>query len=191
MNQVFDDKVVVVTGPSRGIGRAVALAFARQGAKLVLAARSANQLACQLEHEIRDLGAEALSVPTDVTSEASVHTMVETTMRRFGRIDVLVNNAGIGKVGGIESATFGDDVNETLQASLFGMIRVTRQVLPILRRQGSGSIVDGSSVMGRRGFAASRPRDGRSAVKRLTCARVTAATCRSSSFNPHSPPPTC
>ena len=149
---MFDDKVVVVTGASRGIGRAVALAFARQGAKLVLAARSADRLT-QLEHEIRDLGAEALSVPTDVTSEASVHTMVETTMRRFGRIDVLVNNAGIGKVGGIESATFGDDVNETLQASLFGMIRVTRQVLPILRRQGSGSIVNMSSVMGRKAFA--------------------------------------
>ena len=152
MNALFENKVVVVTGASRGIGRDVALAFARHGAKLVLAARSAHRLA-EVESEIGDLGGEALSVPTDVTSEASVHTMVETAMHRFGRIDVLVNTAGVGKVGGVESVTFNDDVRETLQASLFGMIRVTQQVLPILREQGSGSIVNMSSVMGRKAFA--------------------------------------
>jgi NAD(P)-dependent dehydrogenase (short-subunit alcohol dehydrogenase family) len=152
MNAKLENKVVVVTGASRGIGRDVALAFARRGAKLVLAARSADRLA-QVENEIRALGAEALSVPTDVTSQASVRTMVEIAMHRFGRIDVLVNNAGIGKVGVIDSDTFHDDVDQTLQASLFGMIRVTQQVLPILRRQGSGSIVNMSSVMGRKAFA--------------------------------------
>lgn len=151
MNTKMNNKVVLVTGASRGIGRDVALAFASHGAKLVLAARSAERLA-QVEKEIHDLGAEALSVPTDVTSQVSVQAMVDAAMHRFGRIDVLVNNAGIAKVGVIESATFHDDVSHTLEASVFGMIRVTQQVLPILRRQGSGSIVNMSSVMGRKAF---------------------------------------
>jgi NADP-dependent 3-hydroxy acid dehydrogenase YdfG len=142
----------LVTGASRGIGRDVALAFARQGARLVLAARSADRLA-QVQNEIRDLGSEALSAPTDVTSEDSVNAMVETAMNRFGRIDVLVNNTGIGKVGPVETASFEEDVRQTLQASLFGMIRVTQRVLPIFRQQGSGTIVNMSSVMGRKAFA--------------------------------------
>jgi NAD(P)-dependent dehydrogenase (short-subunit alcohol dehydrogenase family) len=106
-----------------------------------------------VQNEIRDLGADALSVPTDVTSIPAVNALVEAAMNRFGRIDVLVNNAGIGKVGGVESATFDEDVRQTLQASLFGMIHVTQCVLPILRRQRSGTIVNMSSVMGRKAFA--------------------------------------
>ncbi|WP_433283895.1 SDR family NAD(P)-dependent oxidoreductase [Pseudonocardia sp. CA-142604] len=152
MNASFANKVVLVTGASRGIGRAVALAFAREGARLVLAARSVDRLA-EVEKEVRDLGAEALSVPMDVASPDAVEALVDEAMTRFGRIDVLVNNAGIGKVGGVESAVFEDDVRQTLEASLFGMIHVTQRVLPILRRQGSGAIVNMSSVMGRKAFA--------------------------------------
>jgi len=152
MNTSLANKVVLVTGASRGIGRNVALAFAREGAQLVLAARSVDRLA-QVENEIHSLGSEALSVPTDVTSHDDVTAMVDAAINRFGRIDVLVNNAGIGKVGGIDSAAFEDDVRQTLQASLFGMIQVTRRVLPILRQQGSGTIVNMSSVMGRKAFA--------------------------------------
>jgi NADP-dependent 3-hydroxy acid dehydrogenase YdfG len=148
----FENKVVLVTGASRGIGRGVALAFAREGARLVLAARSADRLT-QVQNEIHELGAEAVSVPTDVTSHAAVETLVETAMDRFGRIDVLVNNAGIGRVGGVDSETFEEDVQQTLQASLFGMIHLTRRVLPILRQQKSGAIVNMSSVMGRKAFA--------------------------------------
>lgn len=152
MTSFFANKVVLVTGASGGIGRAVALAFAREGAQLLLAARSVNRLT-QVENEVRDLGSEALSVPTDVTSQDAVTALVEAAMNRFGRIDVLVNNAGIGKVGGIESAAFEDNVRQTMQASLFGMIHLTQRVLPILRQQGSGTIVNMSSVMGRKAFA--------------------------------------
>jgi NADP-dependent 3-hydroxy acid dehydrogenase YdfG len=152
MKTLFENKVVLVTGASRGIGRDVALAFAREGAALILAARSAERLA-QVQNEIRDLGSDALSVPTDVSSVPAVKALVEAAMNRFGRIDVLVNNAGIGKVGGVESAGFDQDVRQTLQASLFGMINVTQCVLPILRQQRSGAIVNMSSVMGRKAFA--------------------------------------
>ncbi|QIQ06048.1 SDR family NAD(P)-dependent oxidoreductase [Streptomyces liangshanensis] len=148
----FENKVVLITGASRGIGRAVALAFAREGAQLVLAARSAPRLD-QVETEARTLGSQVLSVPTDVTSESDVAALVEAATRRFGRIDVLVNNAGIGKVGEIESEEFPDKVHQTLQASLFGMISVTRHVLPVFRQQGSGAIVNMSSVMGRKAFS--------------------------------------
>ncbi len=152
MNAQFENKVVLVTGASRGIGRDVALAFARQGASIILAARSVEHLD-RVAREIRDLGREALAVPTDITSPAAVTTLVESAMNRFGRIDVLVNNAGIAKVGTIESVEFEDDLRDTLQASLFGMIHVTQRVLPILRRQGSGTVVNMSSVMGRKAFA--------------------------------------
>ncbi|HZA09366.1 SDR family oxidoreductase [Mycobacterium sp.] len=152
MKRHFENKVVLVTGASRGIGRDVALAFARQGARLILAARSADQLA-RVQDEVRALGADALSVQTDVTSPAAVKALVDTATDRFGRIDVLVNNAGIGKVGDVASPEFADNVRQTLKASLFGMIDVTQRVLPILRQQRSGTIVNMSSVMGRKAFA--------------------------------------
>lgn len=152
MSKFFAGKVVLITGASQGIGEAVALAFARQGARLVLAARSAERLAL-VEKEVRELGGEALSVPTDVTSPDAVSDLVDATMDEFGRIDVLVNNAGMGKVGLVGAETFADDLRNTQRASLFGMIDVTQRVLPILRRQRSGTIVNMSSVMGRKAFA--------------------------------------
>jgi NAD(P)-dependent dehydrogenase (short-subunit alcohol dehydrogenase family) len=148
----FRDQVVLVTGASRGIGRAVARSFARDGARLVLAARSTDGLA-GTEDEVRALGADALAVPTDVTSSESVAAMVDAAVARFGRIDVLVNNAGIGRVGPTDDPAFADDVRDTMQASLFGTVQVTQQVLPVLRRQGAGAIVNMSSVMGRKAFA--------------------------------------
>ncbi|MER6222195.1 SDR family oxidoreductase [Streptomyces sp900105755] len=152
MSDFFVNRVVLITGASRGIGRAIALAFAREGALLVLAARSAEGLA-EVEGEVRALGSKALSVPTDVTSPEAVMALVDAAVSRFGRIDVLVNNAGIGKVGCVESAAFEDNVRQAMRASLFGMINVTQRVLPVLRRQGSGAIVNMSSVMGRKAFA--------------------------------------
>ncbi|MET8995805.1 SDR family oxidoreductase [Amycolatopsis sp. NPDC004169] len=152
MSRSFAGKVVLITGASRGIGRAVALAFAAEGARLVLAARSAERLA-EVEQEVLALGAEALSVPTDVSAPEEVAALVGSAVRRFGRIDVLVNNAGIGKVGEVADGSFAEDLRLTQSASLFGMISVTQQVLPVLRRQGSGAIVTMSSVMGRKAFA--------------------------------------
>jgi short-subunit dehydrogenase len=146
------NKVVLVTGASRGLGRSIALAFARKGSRLVLAARSAGRLA-QVEREIQALGAEAISIPTDVSQPDSVRNLVDSAMSAFGRIDVLVNNAGIARFGAVELPAFDDNLRQTLGASLFGMIDVTRRVLPIFRQQGSGAVVNMSSVMGRKAFA--------------------------------------
>jgi NAD(P)-dependent dehydrogenase (short-subunit alcohol dehydrogenase family) len=152
MTKVFESKTVLVTGASRGIGKAVALAFAREGAALVLAARSSGRLEA-VHSEIRGLGGQAIWVPTDVTSTSDIDALLQAAMKRFGRIDVLVNNAGIGKVSAIEAAEFEEDLRSTLQASLFGAIHLTRQVLPIMHSQRSGAIVNMSSVMGRKAFA--------------------------------------
>lgn len=148
----FKGKVVVITGASKGIGKALALNFAENGASVAVVARSAGPLD-EVAKQIDDLGGEALSVPADVTSPEEVRVLVEKVMDRFGRIDVLVNNAGIARVCAVESPTFATDAHETMQASLFGAINVTQQVLPILRRQGSGMLVNMSSVMGRKSIA--------------------------------------
>jgi NADP-dependent 3-hydroxy acid dehydrogenase YdfG len=149
---IDNESVVLITGASRGIGRAVALAYAKRGARIILAARSAEALA-SVESAVASLGAEAISVVTDVTSDESVAGLISVVEEKFGRVDVLVNNAGIGLVGEVSSPSFAGDVQQTLQASLFGMIRVTQAVLPIMRRRGAGSIVNMSSVMGRKAFA--------------------------------------
>ncbi|ORJ58833.1 SDR family NAD(P)-dependent oxidoreductase [Mycobacterium simiae] len=152
MKRDFTDRVVLITGASKGLGKGIALEFARRGAAVVLVARSAGPLE-QLAQQIRLLGGDALAVPTDVTSAEEVSALVSKTMDRFGRIDVLVNNAGIARVGPVESCTFAEDARQTMQASLFGAISLTQQVLPILRRQGSGTVVNMSSVMGRKAIA--------------------------------------
>jgi short-subunit dehydrogenase len=128
------------------------LAFAREGAQLVLAARSVDRLA-QVEQEVRGVGTDVLAVPTDLTVPDAVAALVDAVRTRFGKIDVLVNNAGIARVGTIEAGGFDEDVRQTLRASLFGMIQLTQHVLPLLREQGSGSIVNMSSVIGRKAFA--------------------------------------
>jgi NADP-dependent 3-hydroxy acid dehydrogenase YdfG len=151
MRNSFNAKVVLITGASQGIGKDMAMSFADAGARLVLAARSVERLANVVD-EIRGLGSEAVAIPTDVAEKESVDALVHTAMTRFGRVDVLVNNAGSARVGAIESADFEKDLRETQSASLFGMIRVTKAVLPIFRRQGSGTIVNMSSVMGRKAF---------------------------------------
>lgn len=152
MKRHFTDQVVVITGASQGIGKAMALAFAREGASVVLVARSAGLLE-EVAQQIRQSGGVALPVLTDVTSPDAVSALVTATMERFGRIDVLVNNAGIARVGAVESPAFADDARDILQASLFGAISLTQEVLPIMRRQGSGTVVNMSSVMGRKAIA--------------------------------------
>lgn len=99
MAATLEGKIALITGAGRGIGRATALKFAEQGANLVLASRTVEELE-QLEQEVRQLGCTALSIPTDVTDKASIDRLVAAASEAFGKIDILVNSAGVGVIRG-------------------------------------------------------------------------------------------
>ncbi|MGR8931658.1 MAG: SDR family NAD(P)-dependent oxidoreductase [Gammaproteobacteria bacterium] len=149
--QAFKDKVVIVTGASSGIGRATALAFAREGATTVLAARSQDRLD-QAAMEIRQVNDRVRVIPTDVSDRQQAERLVRQVETEFGRVDVLINNAGGGAVGTIDNERFVDDARHLLEVDFFGKVYCTQAVLPIMRKQGSGSIVNLSSVVGRKAF---------------------------------------
>jgi NAD(P)-dependent dehydrogenase (short-subunit alcohol dehydrogenase family) len=131
--------VVVITGASSGIGRATALAFAREGARVVLAARSVEAL-LDVARECEVLGGTALAVPTDVSIEPEVRDLARTAVDRFGRIDVWVNNAAVGAFARFED-TPSHVFRQIIETSLFGYVHGARAALPIFRRQGRGTLV--------------------------------------------------
>jgi NAD(P)-dependent dehydrogenase (short-subunit alcohol dehydrogenase family) len=140
-------RTVVVTGGGRGIGRAIALAFAEPGAHVVITSRTESQLQ-QTAADIKAKGADATAIAMDVSDEATVAHGFGTMHGRVTSVDVLVNNAGVG--GG--EVVQGSDVarwKQTLDTNLFGMYLVTRQVLPLMANE--GRIVNLSSVLGRFG----------------------------------------
>ena len=143
--------VVVITGASVGIGRATAVRFASEGAALVLAARSQERLQRLAERLEQRFAVETLAVPCDVRQREQVDALVEAAIARFGRIDVLVNNAGYGLYGRIEDtpeAAFRD----VLETNVLGVHHAIRAVLPHMRRQGAGHIVNVGSVVGKRSW---------------------------------------
>ena len=144
------DAVVIVTGASAGIGRETALEFARQGARVVLAARREDRLHA-LATEIAALGGEALVAPTDVARSADIDRLVRVTLDRFGRIDVLVNNAGFGFSGTIEETTE-SDMRELMDVNYMSAFNATRAVLPHMRARRRGHIVNVASVVGKIAF---------------------------------------
>jgi NAD(P)-dependent dehydrogenase (short-subunit alcohol dehydrogenase family) len=141
----FPDKVVIVTGASSGIGRETALAFAREGARVVLGARSEAKLRelAEAHSQWRD---RFLVLPTDVTKDEEVQRLVATTMANFGRIDILVNNAGVGMRATFENMPL-DDVRALMDVNLNGPVRCIQAVLPHMRRQRAGQIVNIGSVL--------------------------------------------
>ena len=145
MRARFQDKVVIVTGASSGIGLETARAFAREGARVVLAARNETKLqeVANAHPEWRD---QLLVVPTDVTKDEDVHHLVAATMARFGRVDILVNNAGIGMRATLEDTPL-DDARPLMDVNLYGPVRCIQAVLPHMRRQGAGQIVNIGSVL--------------------------------------------
>ena len=150
---LLEGRIAVVTGGGRGIGRAIALLFAHEGADLVLAARNRDQLE-QTASQITELGRTSLAVPTDVSSEAEVSACFDQARDRFGKVDVLVNNAGIS----IERRFLDLSLEEwerTFSVNLRGVVLCTRAVLPEMLANGKGRIVNIASGAGVRGLPGS------------------------------------
>ena len=137
----LDDKVALITGAGRGIGRAIALAYANEGARLALAARTLDQLE-DTAAAARARGAATLVVEADVTRQASVESMVAQVLARFGRIDILVNNAGIvGPIGALEDNEVAAWL-QTIQVNLVGTYLCCRSVIPAMTGAGGGRIIN-------------------------------------------------
>lgn len=148
---MLKDKVAIVTGGGRGIGRGIARRFAAEGASIVIAARTAAQLAGVVK-EIEDAGGRAAAVAADVTREEDAARIVHAARERFGRVDILVNNAGIyGPVAPIEeiAPTEWDNV---IAVHLRGTFLMTRLALPQMYAHGGGAILNLSSVAARAAF---------------------------------------
>ena len=143
----LDGQVVIVTGASAGIGEAASRRLAAEGASVVIAARRADRLEA-LKREIESRGGRALAVAGDVTSPQDREQLIQETMRAFGRIDGLVNNAGYGQRGPIELVPI-EAIREKFETNLCSLIALTQLVIPIMRKQLSGRIVNISSVAGR------------------------------------------
>jgi len=141
------NKVVIVTGASSGIGEATARQFGRQGAKLILAARRVDKLEA-LAQEILAMGsgAEALVVQADLSKLEDIQSLIKQTVDKFGRIDVLVNNAGFGRLDWLENLDPLKDIQSQFDVNVLGVIQTTRQVLPIMIEQRSGHIINMCSM---------------------------------------------
>lgn len=149
VSAVADPRVVVVTGASQGIGRAIAIEFGTRGDVVVLAARHRAGLDGTATM-MSEAGGEPLVVETDVTDQDSVDAMVASVVASHGRVDVLVNNSGVGGPSGPLWEIEPDEWMTTFDVNVFGVFRVTRAVLPLMLEQGSGSVAIIGSISGKR-----------------------------------------
>jgi NADP-dependent 3-hydroxy acid dehydrogenase YdfG len=147
MDADLSGQVVAITGASSGIGEAAALACARAGAAVALAARRTDRIE-DLAERIAGDGGRALAVTADVGEEDQAGGFVQRAHAELGRLDVLVNNAGVMLLGPIENAPT-EEWRRMIHVNLFGVLYCTHAALPLMRRQGSGHIVNVSSVAGR------------------------------------------
>lgn len=145
------NRIALVTGASRGIGRACALELAKAGAKVALAARQVDKLE-EVAAEIRAAGGEAFVTAIDLAAQESIRTAVSTVAKEFGRIDILVNNAGMTR-DGLALRMKADDWNMVLQTNLTGAFFCIQQVISPMMRERWGRIVNISSVVGESGNA--------------------------------------
>src|SRR5215213_4710584 len=144
---MIQDKVVAITGASSGIGEATALACAKAGAKVALAARRADRIEA-LAARIREDGGQAVAIETDVADEAGARAFVEGARSQLGGLHGLVNNAGVMLLGAVEGAETAQ-WRQMLDVNCLGLLYCTHAAIPIMREEGAGHIVNVSSVAGR------------------------------------------
>ena len=162
------DKVAFISGGARGIGAAIAKLFAMEGAKVVIG-DVLEEEGRKTETEINETGGESLFLRMDVTSEDEWQQAVASTLARFGKLDVLVNNAGIGDTGKVEDTTV-EAWDRVMDVNAKGVFLGTKAAIPELRRSGSGSIINISSQVGLGGTETASPQyqASKGAVRMLT-----------------------
>jgi 3-oxoacyl-[acyl-carrier protein] reductase len=149
------DRVVIVTGGARGIGKAIALSFVREGAKVALIDVDKDKLEV-LKNEFEKEKRKVIAIPCDITKSSEVNGMVDQVRKVFGRIDILVNNAGIIRRGTIETVTE-EDWDRVIEVNLKGTFNCCKAVSGIMKQQGYGKIVNVSSIAGKMGDITSAP----------------------------------
>ena len=167
MTTNIDGKIIVITGASSGLGEAAARHLAGQGAKVVLGARRAERIEA-LAEEIRTAGGEALPVATDVTDRAQVANLIDTAVRDFGRVDVLINNAGIMPLSALESLKV-DEWDRMIDVNIKGVLYGIAAALPHMKAQRSGHVITTASVAGHLIFPASSVYSGTKFAVRAIC----------------------
>jgi 3-oxoacyl-[acyl-carrier protein] reductase len=150
MDMKLEGRVAIVTGASRGIGRAIALTLAREGADVVVNYRSNESLAEEVVNEIRKMGRNALKVQAEVSNFEKVKQMVDLTLKEFGKIDILVNNAGIVRDRTLRKMTV-EEWNDVITTNLTGVFYCTKAVIEPMIEKGYGRIINISSIAGIRG----------------------------------------
>ena len=147
MDLELSGKAAAITGSSRGIGKHIALALAKEGCNVALSGRTPDTLTLTAQ-EVRDLGVKAVAVEVDLAEPDGPQRLVDEALRAFGRLDVLVNCVGGGR-GGVFTATTDEDWQAALDINVFPSIRASRAAIPIMREQGGGSIIIVASIYGR------------------------------------------
>ena len=142
-------KVVIVTGASSGIGEATAREFAKEGSKVVLAARRVARLeALARELESMNTGAQALVVQADLSKLEDIQSLITKTLEKYSRIDILVNNAGFGRLDWLENLDPVKDIQSQFDVNVMGVVQTTRQALPVMIKQRSGHVINMCSMAG-------------------------------------------
>jgi len=162
----LDNKVAIVTGAGRGIGKAIAIALAREGANVIVNDVDI-QTAEKVAREIKSLGWKALAIQVDISDSKEVNRMVQSVFKKFKRVDILVNNAAIIKRGSIEDLTE-EDWDRVMNVNLKGTFNCAKAVVGIMKKQRYGKIVNISSIAGKIGDLASAPCYGASKAG-MTC----------------------
>lgn len=143
--------VAIVTGASKGIGSEIALTLAKESVSVILAARNSESLA-SLQSKIEKEGGTARAIPTDVTSEHSVKNLILETLKHFGKVDILINNAGVGVYTNVVDMKTAD-YEAMMNVNLKGVFLCSREVLPAMIKQKRGDIINIASLAGKNSFA--------------------------------------